>query len=89
MTIEPPVTTRYYRNMSERLSRAMLNPYMHQIINTTLEKGKQKSPGRATSRSRSQHLTPGGREKVTDNARIVNKQMHDKHKDQLPFPVAR
>ena len=50
-------------------------------------KGKQKSPGRATNRSRSQPLTPGGREKVTQiNVRIAtgNKQMHDKHKDQLP-----
>ena len=49
----------------------------------------QKSPGRATSRSRSQPLTPGGREKVTQiNVCIANKQMHDKHKDQLPLPQA-
>ena len=39
-----------------------------------LQKGKQKSPGRATSRSRSQPLTPGGREKVTQiNVFIANK----------------
>ena len=50
-------------------------------------KGKQKSPGRVTS---SQPLTPGGREKVTQiNVYIANKQMHDKHKDQLPLPKAR
>ena len=41
------------------------------------QKGKQKSPGRATSRSRRQSLTPGGREKVTqtrkaDTDRSVN-----------------
>ena len=29
------------------------------------QKGKQESPGRATSTSRSQPLTPGGREKMT------------------------
>ena len=55
-----------------------------------LEKCKQKSPGRATSRSRSQPPTPGGREKVTQiNVCIANKQMHDKHRDQLPLPQAR
>ena len=54
------------------------------------QKGKQKDPERATSRSRSQPLTPGGREKVTQiNVCIANKQMHDKHKDQLPLPQAR
>ena len=47
-----------------------------------MPKGKQKSPGRATSRSRSQPPTPGGREKVTKiNVCVANKQMHDKHKD--------
>ena len=52
-----------------------------------MQKGKQKSLGRATSRSRSQPPTPGGREKVTQiNLCIANKQMHDKHKDQLPLP---
>ena len=56
----------------------------------TLKTGKQKSPGRATSRGRSQSLTPGGREKVEQiNVCIANKQMHDKHKDQLPLPQAR
>ena len=50
-------------------------------------KSKQKSPGRATSRSRSQPLTPEGREKVTQiNACTANKQMHDKHKDSSLFP---
>ena len=34
-----------------------------------LQKGKQKRPGRATSRNRSQPLTPGGREKVTHGER--------------------
>ena len=30
---------------------------------------------------------PGGREKVTQiNVCIANKQVHDKHKDQLPLP---
>ena len=54
------------------------------------KKGKQKSPGRATSRSRSQTTTPGGREKVTQiNVCTGDKQMHDKHKDQLPLPQAR
>ena len=52
-----------------------------------LKKGKQKSPGRATSRSRSQPPTPGGREKVTQiNVCIANKQMHDKHKTSSLFP---
>ena len=51
------------------------------------KKGKQKSPGRATSRSRSQPLKSGGREKVTHiNVCIANKQMHVKHKEQLLFP---
>ena len=49
-----------------------------------LKKGKPKSPGKATSRSRSQPLTPGGRERC-----IANKQRHDKHKDQFPLPQAR
>ena len=41
-------------------------------------------PGRAISRSRSQPLTPGEREKVTQtNVCIANKQMDDKHKDQV------
>ena len=53
-------------------------------------KGKEKSPGRATSRSRSQPTTPGGKEKVTQiNVCIANKQTHDTHKDQLPLPQAR
>ena len=48
------------------------------------QKGKQKSRGRDTSRSRSQPLTSGGREKVTQiNMCIANKQMHDKHKAQI------
>ena len=71
--------------------------YMHQVKTFQLfsrfpfsQKGKQKSPGRATSRCRSQPLTPGGREKVTQtNVCIANKQMHNKHKDQLPLPQAR
>ena len=47
---------------------------------TRRKKGKQKCPGRATSRSRSQPLTPGWREKVTQiNVCLANKQMHDKH----------
>ena len=60
--------------------------YFHSFV----QKSKQKSPGRATSRSRKQPLTPGEREKVTQiNMCIANKQMHDKHKDQLPLPQAR
>ena len=44
--------------------------------------GKQKSLGRATSRSRSQPPTPRGREKVKQiNVCIANKQLHDKQKD--------
>ena len=55
--------------------------------NVIYKKGKQKSPGRATSRRRSQPLTSEGREKVTQiNVCIANKQMHDKHKDQAPLP---
>ena len=55
-----------------------------------IKKGKQKSPGRASSKSRSQPLTPAGREKVIQiNMCIVNKQMDDTHKDQLPLPQAR
>ena len=54
------------------------------------QKGKQKSPGRATSRSCSQLPTPGGKGNVTQiNVCRANKQMHDKHKDQLPLPQAR
>ena len=65
------------------------------VVNSVLslvsfKKGKQNSPGRATSRIRSQPLTPGGREKATQiNVCIAIKQMHDKHKDQLPLPQAR
>ena len=55
--------------------------------NFARQKGKQKSQGRATSRNRSQPLTPGGREKVTQiNVCIANKQMHDNHKDRLSLP---
>ena len=55
-----------------------------------MQKGKQKGPGWAASKSRSQPPTLGGREKVTQiNVCIANKQMHDKHKDQLPIPQAR
>ena len=55
-----------------------------------VKKGKQKSPGTATSRSRSQPPKQEGREKVTQiNVRITNKQMHNKHIDQLPLPLAR
>ena len=61
----------------------------HKCVTCNNEKGKQKSPGRATSRSYSQPPTPGEREKVTQiNVCIANIQMHDKHKDQLPFPQA-
>ena len=60
---------------------------MYNITKWDTQKDKQKSPGRATSRSRSQPLTPEGREKVTKfNMCIANKQMHDKLKDQLPHP---
>ena len=59
-------------------------------METFKKKGKQKSPGRAASRSRSQFQTIGGREKVKQiNVCIANKQMHDKHKDPLPLPQAR
>ena len=59
-------------------------------VTHTLVKSKQKSPGRATSRSPSQPRTLGGREKMTlINMCIANKQMHDKNKDQLPLPQAR
>ena len=38
-------------------------------------------------KSHSQPPTPGEREKATQiNVCIANKQMHDKHKDQLPLP---
>ena len=54
------------------------------VVLEVKKKSKQKSPGRATSRSRSQPPTPGGREKVTEiNVGIANKQMHDKHKEKL------
>ena len=63
---------------------------VHIFAHIVHKKSKHKSPGRATSRSRSQPLTPGGREKVTQiNVCIANKQMHDKHKDQLPLSQAR
>ena len=52
-----------------------------------LPKGKQKSPGRPTSRRRNQPPTPGGREKVTQiNVCIANEQMRDKHKNSSLFP---
>ena len=57
------------------------------FVFTVIYKGKQKSLGRATSRSRSQPVTPGGREKVTQiNVCIANKQMHDKHKTSSLLP---
>ena len=63
---------------------------IYQQIKVRSQKSKQKSPGRAPSRRRSQPLTPEGREKVTQiNMCIANKQIHDKHKDQLPLPQAR
>ena len=65
---------------------------VHVLFKIVLDakKGKQKSPGRATSRSRSQPPTPGGREKVTQiNVCTANKQTNDNHKDQLPLPQAR
>ena len=70
----------------------LLLPETNVVLMTTQKvyKGKQKSPVRATSRSRSQPPTPGGREKVTQiNVCIADKQMHDKHKDQLPPHQAR
>ena len=58
-----------------------------QELKAISQNGKQKSPGRATSRSRCQPPIPGGREKVAQiNVCIANKQMHDKHKGQLPLP---
>ena len=63
-----------------------MRKYLEHVLNNRVQKGKQKSPWRATSRRRSQPLTPG-REKVTQiNVCIANKQTHDKHKDQLPLP---
>ena len=63
---------------------------MFYYLSLVIRKGKQKNPGRATSSSRSKPLTLGGREKVAQiNVCIANKQMHDKHKDQLPLPQAR
>ena len=53
----------------------------------TMQKGKQKSPGIATSRSCSQPLTPGGRQKMTQiNACTANKQMHESTKTSFLFP---
>ena len=67
-----------------------LSPTSVTRVSYERQKSKQKSPGRATSRSRSQPPTPGGREKVRQiNVCIANKQMHDNHKDQLPLPQAR
>ena len=75
-----PATRLYHTKYRELSSR----------VSEQLEKGKKKSPGRAKSRSCSQPPTPGGREKVEQiNVCIANKQMHDKHKDQLPLPQAR
>ena len=54
-----------------------------------MKKGKQESPGRGTSRSRSQPVTPGGREKVTQINVCIAKKMYNEHKDQLPLPQAR
>ena len=52
----------------------ILEQYITLLHNYKVPKGKQKSPGRATSRHRSQPLTPGGREKVTQiNVCIANK----------------
>ena len=63
---------------------------MEIVVRKYVQKGKQKSPGRATSKSRSQPPTQGGREKVTRiSVCIANKQMHDKYKHQLPLPQAR
>ena len=62
----------------------------HRLARGRAQKGKQKSPGRATSGSRSQPLTPGEREKVTQiYVCIANKQMFDKHKDHFHLSQAR
>ena len=54
------------------------------------KKDKQKSPGRAIRGRRSQTLTPGERENLTQiDVYIANKQMHYKHKDQLSLLQAR
>ena len=89
----PTKITRHMHSLSFRQVHVSADYYMYSFfpmtvflwnrLPTDLEKGKQKSPGRATRRSRSQPLTPGGREKVTQiNVYIANKQMRDKHKDQ-------
>ena len=52
------------------------------------QKDKQKSPGRATSRSRSQPLTTGGREKVTQiNVCIANNKCTISTKTSSLFPM--
>ena len=54
--------------LADTLSRAVLENEDNDNLRNSLpdlEKGKQKSSGRGTSKSRSQPLTPGGGEKVT------------------------
>ena len=57
------------------------------ILQKGVENGKQKSPVRATSRSRSQPPTPGGREKVTQiNVCIVTNKCTISTKASSLFP---
>ena len=77
---------------SKTIKRSVFMLYNLKFLNISVTgkiiflKGKQKSPGRATGRSRRQPPTPGGREKVAQiDVCKANKQMHDKHKDQLPL----
>ena len=83
------MVTLHNRGCSEEVSQNVTSLLTQARLSIDKHKGKQKSPGRATSKGCSQPLTPGGREKVTKiNVCISNKQMHDKHKDQLLLPEA-
>ena len=53
-----------------------------------MKKGKEKSPGSATTTSRSQSLTPKEEERDT-NQQAQNKEMHEKHTDQFSLPQVR
>ena len=65
--LQPHTHTQRERERERERECEKENVLSRRCNNRMEENGKQKSPGRATSRSHSQPLTPGGREKVTQS----------------------
>ena len=60
------------------------------VQRTITQKGEQKSPGTPQAEVAAYLWHQEEEKKVTQiNVCLANKQMHDKHKDQLPLPQAR